>query len=241
MTCQNASPASAPAVPAKLGVPPGVANGRFEAALKSLWPHADRYVPGLLEGIVASAPVAFPKYGITSDLVVCHLMAQSSEECGCGSEMAENMNYSAGRLLEVFPTHFNHTQAIEMAHQPRLIADQAYNGRMGNRPGSDDGWSFRGQGLTQPTGRNSIIALSKRTNLDLLGHPEFLVHPETALECGIADFVLCGCLPWALRDSLLGVASMLNCGHIVSNPAEINGYSMRRNWLSLWKHAMHVG
>ena len=224
----DAVPASAPAMP------------KFAAALKSLWPHGDAKVPGLIEGMIASAPAVFPKYGLTSDLTICHAMAQFSEECGCGSEMAENMNYSAARLLEVFPTHFNHAQAIAMAHQPRLIADQAYNGRMGNRPGTDDGWNFRGQGLSQPTGRDEIISLSKRINLDLLGHPELLIASATALECGVADFVLCGCLPYAQRDSLLGVSAMLNCGHMVSNPDAINGYSMRRNWLSLWKHAMGV-
>ena len=172
---------------------------------------------------------------------MCHAMAQFSEESGCGSEMQENMNYSAGRLLEVFPRHFNHSQAIELQHQPRLIADQAYDGRDGNRPGTDDGWNYRGQGLSQVTGRDNYTALAKKTGLDVLGHPELLWHPETALECGVADFVLCGCLPYAIRDSLLGVSAMLNCGHFVSNPAEINGYSMRRNWLSLWKHAMGVG
>jgi putative chitinase len=140
----------------------------------------------------------------------------------------------------VFPTHFNHNQAIELQHQPRLVADRAYDGRMGNRPGTDDGWNFRGQGLSQVTGRDGYVALAKRTGLDVLGHPEMLVAPETALECGLADFVLCGCLPYALRDNLLGVSAMLNCGHFVSNPNEINGYSMRRNWLSLWKHAMGV-
>ncbi len=52
--------------------------------------------------------------------------------------------------------------------------------------------------------------------------------------------MLCGCLPYALRDNLPGVSAMFNCGHFVSNPAEINGYSMRRNWQSLSKHAMGV-
>lgn len=213
---------------------------KFANALNRLWPRGNAKIPGLTEGMIAAAPVVFPKYGLTCDLAIVHFMAQASEESGCGREMQENMDYSAGRLLEVFPTHFNHDQAIEMQHQPRLIADRAYDGRMGNRPDTDDGFDFRGQGLSQVTGRNAVIALSKKTGLDVLGHPELLWHPETALECGVADFVLCGCLPYAIRDSLLGVSAMLNCGHFVSNPAEINGYSMRKNWLSLWKHAMGV-
>jgi putative chitinase len=214
---------------------------KFAAALMRLWPHGDNTVKGLRAGLIASAPIVFPKYGLTSDLTICHAMAQFSEETGCGIEMQENMSYSAARLLEVFPTHFNHSQAIEMSHQPRLIADQAYDGRMGNRVGTDDGWNFRGQGLSQVTGREGYVALAKKTGLDVVGHPEMLIAPETTLECAVADFVLCGCLPYAMRDSLIGVSSMLNVGHFVSDPHKINGYSMRANWLSLWKHAMGVG
>jgi putative chitinase len=168
-------------------------------------------------------------------------MAQFSEETGAGIDMQENMNYSAARLLEVFPTHFTHDQAIALQHNPRLISDQAYGSRMGNHPGTDDGWNFRGQGLSQVTGRDGYAALAKKSGLDVLNHPEYLISPDHALECGVADFVMCGCLPYALKDNLVGVSSMLNVGHYVSNPAKINGYAMRKNWLSLWKHALNVG
>jgi putative chitinase len=212
----------------------------FSAAFKKLWPHADKYIPGLTDGIIASAPIVFPKYGLTTDLTICHALAQFSEETGCGAEMQENMNYSAGRLLQVFPTHFTTSQAIEMQHNPRAIADQAYGSRMGNHPGTDDGWNFRGQGLSQVTGREGYAALAVKTGMDLLDHPELIIAPATTLECGIADFVLCGCLPYAEKDSLIGVSSMLNVGHFVSNPNQINGYSMRKNWLALWKNEMQV-
>jgi predicted chitinase len=33
-------------------------------------------------------------------------MAELSEKRGCGTDLQENMNYSAARLLQVFPTHF---------------------------------------------------------------------------------------------------------------------------------------
>lgn len=211
----------------------------FSNAFTKLWPHSDITVKGLGAGIIASAPVVFPKYGWDSDLLVCHAMAQFSEETGCGRDMQENMNYSAGRLLQVFPTHFTNAMAIAMQHNPRAIADQAYGGRMGNaRAPSDDGWNFRGQGLSQVTGRDGYTALGHKTGLDLMGHPELIIAPDTALECGVADLVICGCLPYAEHDNLIGVSSMLNVGHYVSNPGAINGYNERRNWLGLWKHAM---
>ena len=213
---------------------------KFADALRRLWPRGNTRVPGLIEGTIASAPAVFAKYGLNSDLVIAHAMAEFSEECDAGLEMAENMNYSAARLLQVFPTHFTHDQAIALQHQPRLIADQAYNGRMGNRPGTDDGWNCRGQGFAQTTGRNAILALAQKTGLDLVNHPELICSPDHALECGVADFILCGCLPYAENDSLVGVASMLNVGHYTSDPRRINGYAMRANWLSLWKHAMGI-
>lgn len=211
----------------------------FINALYNLWPHGDSVVPGLRNGVAKSASVVFPKYGINTGLVVAHVMAQFSEESGGGTEIVENMNYSAARLLKVFPTHFTPAQAIAMQHQPRLIADQAYGGRMGNaKPPSDDGWNFRGQGFSQLTGRDNYVALSKVTKLDLVNHPEFLRDPEHALDCAVGDFIMCGCLPWALKDSLVGVSSMLNIGHYVANPTRINGYSMRAAQLALWKHAL---
>lgn len=213
----------------------------FAHALVRLWPHGDATVKGLREGMIKAAPEVFAKYGCASPLVICHFMGQCTVETGGGVELQENMNYSAPRLLEVFPSHFSYAQAIALQHQPRLIADQAYDGRMGNRLGTDDGWNNRGQGLTQVTGRNALLALAKLTGLDVVNHPELLIAPDTALECGVADFVLCGCLPYAERDSVLGVSSMLNLGHFTSNVRLINGYYMRVNATALWKHAMGVG
>lgn len=216
-------------------------SAKFADAFTKLWPHSDITIKGLGAGIIAAADEVFPKYGWDSDLLIAHAMAQFSEETDCGREMQEDMNYSAGRLLHIFPAHFSHGQAITMQHDPRAIADMAYGGRMGNaRPPSDDGWNFRGQGLSQVTGRDGYAALSNRTGLDLLNHPELIIAPTTALECGIADLTLCGCLPYAQKDSLVGVSSMLNIGHFTADSNKINGYAMRRSWLSLWKHALGV-
>jgi putative chitinase len=153
----------------------------------------------------------------------------------------ENMNYSAARLFQVFPTHFTHDQAILYQHNPRQIADHAYGGRMGNAPPpSDDGWNYRGQGFSQLTGKDNYVALSKIVKMDLINHPELIRDPDHALECGVGDFVMCGCLPWAMKDDLLAVSSLLNVGHIVRVPSRINGFSMRKNWLGLWKHVLGI-
>jgi putative chitinase len=115
------------------------------------------------------------------------------------------MNYSAARLLEVFPSHFTHAQAIAMQHNPRLIADQAHRSRMGNHPGTDDGWNFRAQGFSQLTGRSNYVELAKTAGLDLVNHPELLCDPAHAFDCAVGDFIQCGCLLYAEKDMLVGV------------------------------------
>jgi putative chitinase len=206
--------------------------------LQRLWPHGDQHVPGLIEAIASAAPAIFPKYGLNSDLVIAHAMAQFSEECGAGLEMVENMNYSAQGLLKTFPTHFTGTMAQRFAHNPRMIGDVAYGGRMGNAPPpSDDGFNFRGRGLSQVTGRdgynNLQVSLGKQgLNLDLLTDPDLVSDPANALECGVADFVLCGCLAPAQANDIVSVTRHLNGG--------LNGLAERKRWLGLWKPALGV-
>jgi putative chitinase len=202
------------------------------AVLKKLWPHGNQHVPGLIEGIAASAPVVFQRHGVKSQLVVAHMMAQFSEECGAGLEMVENLNYSAEGLLRTWPSHFTGTMAYRYAHNPRMIADVAYGGRMGNaKPPSDDGWNYRGKGLSQLTGKENYAKLAIITGLDVMNVPDLLIQPATAFEGAVADFVrICGCLPYAERDDAHGVTVHLNGG--------LNGYAERLRWLRLWKPAL---
>jgi putative chitinase len=199
--------------------------------LQKLWPHGDQHVPGLIEGIATSAPAVFEKYHVETPLTIAIMMAQFSEECGAGLEMEENMNYTAERLLQVFPRHFTPSLAAQAAHNPRMVADIAYGGRMGNAPPpSDDGYNFRGRGLSQVTGRDGYAALAKATGLDLTNNPGLLSAPEYALECGVADFILCGCLPFAEKGDVLSVTKHLNGG--------TNGLAERVRWTGLWRHEL---
>lgn len=203
----------------------------FGDALKKLWVHGDQHVPGLIDATIAAAPAVFPKHGLVTNLLIAHAMAQFSEECGAGLEMVENLNYSADGLARTWPSHFTGSMPQRYAHNPRMIADIAYGGRMGNKPPpSDDGWNYRGRGFSQTTGHDGYLALSKATGLDLIAHPEFLMDPAHALECGVADFVMCGCLPFAVKDDVVGVTHHLNGGLI--------GLADREAWLRRWKAAL---
>jgi putative chitinase len=200
--------------------------------MRRRWVHADQHVPGLAEGIVSAAPAVFAKYGL-SPLAVAHAMAQFSEECGQGLEMVENMNYSAHGLLETFPTHFTTSMAYRCAHNPKIIACIAYGGRMKNAPPpSTDGYDFRGRGLSQVTGREGYQKLrdflrQNGLDLDIMENPDLIIDPNHTLECGVADWVLCGCLPFAEHDDVIEETKRLNGG--------TNGLVERERQLVLWK------
>lgn len=202
--------------------------------LHRLWPHGDQHIPGLLEGIANSAPAVLEKYGVKTELSIALMMAQFSEECGAGLEMVENLNYSAQGLLRTWPRHFTGSMVARYAHNPRLIADVAYGGRMGNAPPpSDDGWNYRGRGLAQTTGKDAYRRLGEALGFDLVATPELIIDPAHTLECGVCDFVkLCGCLPFAEKGDVVDVTRHLNGGLI--------GLAERQHWTAIWRHALGV-
>lgn len=223
--------APAPGKPAVL--PPCIASGRFASGLNRLWAHGDSRIPGLRAAMIAQAPGLFAKYGITSDMEVANMMGEFTEECGGGIEVEENLNYRAAPLHSQWPRHFTMEQALAMQHQPRLIANQAYNGRMGNRLGSDDGWNFRGRDPAQTTGRDAYALLAKLMGVDFVSHPELVNDPKYFFEVGIVDFVtICKCLPFADRDDEINETRHLNGGLI--------GLAQRQTSIRMWKQALGV-
>jgi putative chitinase len=205
--------------------------------MRRRWPNGDQHVPGLIEGIVASAPGVLDRYGIAAlsnaSLVLAHAMGQFSEECGCGLEMIESLNYTATRLRQVWPTHFTPTMAQRWAHNEKMIGEIAYGGRMGNHPPpSSDGFDFRGAGLSQVTGREGFAKLQAKLDemkagFSILENPELIIDPARTFECGVADWIVCGCLPHAERDDILGETIKLNGG--------TNGLAERKRQILLWK------
>lgn len=200
----------------------------FATALMKLWPNGDQKIPGLRAGMIATAPAVFAKYGITSPLLISHVMAQISHECGAGHDVVENLNYTATRMTQVWPSRFPSVASAEpFAGNPRALANKVYNGRMGNVTGSDDGWNFRGRGASQTTGRDGYERLAKATGLDVVNHPDLVNDPKNFMLCGVADFINCGCLPFAKADDVLNVTKRLNGGTV--------GLSERQAWLARWK------
>jgi hypothetical protein len=119
-------------------------------------------------------------------------LAQAAHECGAFAIVEENGNYSAKRLLEIFPVTYPGTayrrftpgQARAYAHKPKAILSRAYARKdLGNgSEASGDGWRYRGRG---PGRRPREISKGARKRERRQRHRAILdVHCRAASRCG---------------------------------------------------------
>lgn len=177
-------------------------------------------------------------FGINAaPLRLAHFMAQVSHETDGLSIRVEAMNYSAGRLPQVWPSRFaDPAVAAAHAHAPEKLANFVYGGRMGNtRPG--DGWRFIGRGLLQITGRTAYETYGGQLGIPLAERPDLAFSAEWALKIAAAEWAASGrrgrtCNELADADDLEGVTIAINGGRI--------GLAARRDWLGRWKRAFDL-
>ena len=128
------------------------------------------------------------RYGLTTAPRLCEYVAQTCNETGGFTRFIENLNYTATQLRKTWPARFTEAEAARCAHQPELIANKVYGGRMGNTaPG--EGWRYRGRGPLQTTGRAGYEHASVATGLNLVEHPERLTEPDIGTIAALDFFV----------------------------------------------------
>jgi len=184
------------------------------------------FAPGastnLLSGIVANQKLLVDA-NITTSLRLAHFMAQIAHETGGLHQLEENLNYSAKRLTEVWPTRFRTmVSAQPYAKNPQALANKVYGGRLGNK-GKDDGWNYRGSGMLQTTGRDNFAEVKRATGLDVVADPDLLRTFPGALEAATIYWAKRNINKLADRDDINGVTRAINGGQI--------GLADRKVWL----------
>jgi putative chitinase len=118
-----------------------------------------------------------------------HFFAQTSHETGGFKAFSENLNYSAQGLQGIFGKYFPGNLEESYARKPEKIASRVYADRMGNgNEASKDGWTFRGRGALQLTGKDNYKLLSEKLKRpDVMVNPD-LVAGELAFESAIFFF-----------------------------------------------------
>lgn len=110
---------------------------------------------------------------------VAMLLAQVGHESSDLTQLEENLNYSAKRLMQVWPSRFPNMRIAEnYARDPESLANEVYGGRMGNDK-YGDGWLYRGRGPIQLTGRYNYQKFSDAIDSrEPIEHPDLLTEPE---------------------------------------------------------------
>jgi len=152
---------------------------RFFDAVRAR-PFGGRLTGDQVKGMEALLDYA-PADMLEAELAYC--LATTYHETGHTMQPnVENLNYTtAARIRNVWPTRFHSVAAAQpFVRNPRGLANEVYNGRMGNRTGSDDGWSFRGRGLPHLTGRFNYQKASDKLGVDLVSNPDLAVEMRYA-------------------------------------------------------------
>ncbi len=122
-----------------------------------------------------------PAFQINTPLRLAHFIAQVAHESGSFRYSAENLNFSAEALREVFGKYFPTDElAEEYARKPEKIANRVYGNRMGNGDeASGDGWKYRGRGLIQLTGHDNYARCGQAIGLNLEEEPDRVADDPT--------------------------------------------------------------
>ena len=135
---------------------------------------------GIDEKWLEPLDATFQKYDISTPKRQAAFIGQCSYESANFTHLQENLNYSAQRLLQVWPSRFPYIIAAEpYAHNPEKLANFVYAGRMGNLQ-DGDGYTYRGRGLIQITGREMYANCGKALGVDLIDNPDLLFSPQYA-------------------------------------------------------------
>jgi putative chitinase len=138
---------------------------------------------------------AFVKFGLNTPSRMTCFLSQAAVESEELNVLEENLNYSAPRLVAVWPNRFATIQdALPFAGNPEALANDVYGARNGNnQPG--DGWKFRGRGILQITGRaNYALITDEMAKLGVVLSSE----DDFATQAGAAP---AACAFWNTRDA----------------------------------------
>jgi putative chitinase len=107
-------------------------------------------------------------------------IAQVGHESAGLTRLVESLNYTPDALMATWPTRY--TRATAEAHgrteakaaDQKAIAIHVYGDRLGNRQNTLDGWTYRGRGPIQVTGRANYRECGQAIGVDLESEPSLL-------------------------------------------------------------------
>lgn len=177
-----------------------------------------------------------PRYKIDTPERVAAFLAQCGHESNNFTVLEENLNYSAEALQRTWPSRFNAKLAAQVARQPQRIAEIAYGGRMGNTQ-PNDGWTFRGQGVIQLTGRTNFTNFGMTLNKNAEQVVEYVKTKDGAIEAACWYWKVNNLNKWVDAGDLDGLSDAINIGSKTAKVGDAHGYADRKK---RYDHALAV-
>ena len=158
-----------------------------------------------------------PKYDIDTPERVAGFMAQCGHESNNFRVLKENLNYSATALDKIFPKYFRRAgrDAQQYHRQPEKIANVIYANRMDNGDtDSGDGWTFRGGGILQLTGRYNYTKFAKEMDMSAEEAVDYVRTKKGALDSACWFWDTNGLNKYCDAMDIVGATKRINGGTI---------------------------
>ena len=196
--------------------------------LKSIFPRA---MDADIDAFLDFGEEALKTSGILEGLTrLQYFLAQLAHESAGLTHREENLNYSAARLMEIWPSRFPTLDvAKEYERDPEKLANFVYGGRMGN-VNTGDGYRYRGRGYIQLTGRDAYREVGRIAGPDLENNPELAAKPEHAIKIACAFWTWKKINPACDASDFEAVTRKINGG--------LNGFDDRVEWLDKVKRVV---
>jgi len=176
------------------------------------------------------------EYGISTPLRLAHFLAQAMHETGGLTILVESGSYKQKGLAGMWDggnwhRYFESRDAcLKMADQCVVDRGEAlfslvYGNRLGNGPPETrDGWTYRGRGILQTTGRENYRKYGRKCRVDFEGNPELIIAAEHALKPALAEWSEGNLNVAADHDDIEVITRRINGG--------LNGLDGRKAWLA---------
>jgi predicted chitinase len=140
----------------------------------------------IVNGVI-QAQYLFDTYGVDTPKRLGAFFGNAAVETWGFTRLDENLYYTKPETIrKTWPTRFaSDADVAPYVRNPAKLANKVYNGRMGNREGSDDGWDRRGSGILQTTGMDNFRAVQDVTGINCVANPELLRSMPWALEAAL--------------------------------------------------------
>lgn len=184
----------------------------------------------------------FEKYEINTPLRKAHFVAQVAHESNNMTSLVENLNYSSKALIKTFSrSRISIADAYKFGrHQGKaanqqMIGNILYGGLYGKTNlgniFADDGYTYRGRGAFQCTGRANYKRFSTYFGVDFVKNPDLMAEPLNGLMFAGWYWKVHGLNPLADSDDIMKITRKINGGFngITERTAKLKQYKKYYN------------